>query len=103
MGPPIREPLEPHSRYDLGGPGPRLCPRPVPETEADIVRDGEMREEGVALEDVSDMATLGRQINAGLGIEEHAAVHHDAARIRLEEPCHALERQRLARARRTEE
>src|SRR5512132_1780566 len=99
MGPPIRKPLEPHPGYYLGRPGARLCPWPVPEAKADIVRDGEMREEGVALEDVSDLAALGRQINAGLGIEEHAAVHHDAARIRLEESGHALERQRLARAR----
>src|SRR6266508_7002419 len=99
MGPAVLQALEPHPRYDLGRPGARLCPWPVPEAKGDIVRDGEMREEGVALEDVSDLATLGRQINAGLRIEEHAAVHHDAARIRPEESCHALERQRLARAR----
>src|SRR6266567_3354014 len=103
MGPPVLQALESHSGDHLGGPGPRVCPWPVPEAEADIVRDGQMREEGVALEDVSDMAALGRQIDAGLGIEEHAAVYHDAARIRLEESRHALERQRLARARWTEE
>jgi len=103
VGPPVLQALEAHPGYDLSRPASGLGPRPVPEPEADIVHDGEMRKERVALKDVSDLAALRGQINPGLRVEEHAIVHHDPARIRLQESRQALERQGLARTGRTEE
>ena len=62
-----------------------------------------MREQRVALEDVADAPPLGRHVDAGHRVEEHVAVHHDAAGIRAHEPGQALQREGLPGARRPEE
>jgi len=62
-----------------------------------------VREERVALKDVADPPLLGREVDRGGRVEEHTIVHHDAPRVRADQPREALEGQRLAGARRPEE
>ena len=62
-----------------------------------------MREQRVALEHVAEAPVLRRDVDPALAVEEHAAVHRDAPGVRLDQPRQALERQRLARARRPEQ
>src|SRR5260370_349739 len=97
------EPAEAEALEHLGAPAPSLAVRPAAQAEGDVRGDGEVREEGVALEDVADPPPLRRQVHARRPVEEDAVVHDDAAGVGADEPRQALERQRLAGARRTEE
>jgi hypothetical protein len=66
--------------------------------EADVVGDGQMREQRVALEHVADPSRLGRYVGPGRGVEEDAPVHDDASRVGSQEAGHALQRECLAGA-----
>src|SRR5712692_9790915 len=70
---------------------------------SDIVADREMREEGIALEDIAEAALLRGDVHAALAVEEDGAVDDDASAIGPDEPGQALQRQRLARPRGAEE
>ncbi len=96
---PLREGLEAEARQHLVFPTAPLAPAAVAEAEAHVAAHGEVREERVALEDVADPSALGPHVDPLPRIEEHLAVHHDAARVGTHEPGQALERERLARAR----
>ena len=95
---PALEPLEAHARDHLRRAAPRLGARAIAQPETDVVGHGEMREEGVALEDVAHPPSLRREVGSRLGIEEHAAVDDDPARVGPQEARQTLESERLARA-----
>src|SRR5262245_3341085 len=62
-----------------------------------------MGEQRVPLKHVAEPPLLGRQVDAGSGIEENRAVHVDPPFVGPHEAGETLERQRLPSARRTEE
>ena len=94
---------EAEPRQHLGHAPAPLGPGPMREAEAHVVGDGQVREQRVALEHVAEPPPLGRHVDAGVGVEEHVAVHRDAPGVGPHEPGQALEGERLARARRPEE
>src|SRR5262249_58182694 len=96
---PALEPAEAEGRDDGARPLASFDPRAVSEPEADVVGDGQMREQGVPLEDVADPPRLRREVDPCLRVEEHAAVHDDPAFVGAQESAQTLERERLARAR----
>jgi len=67
VGVPSAEAREPHQIEDLGDALPPRAPVQTMEAEAHVVLDGEMREEGIVLEDDADPALLGRHRKAGTG------------------------------------
>ena len=56
---PLLEPAQPETPEDVGGAGPPLRARPVPQPEGDVLEHAEVGEERVALEDVPDPTRLG--------------------------------------------
>ena len=69
----------------------------IAEAEGDVVADGQVGEEGVALEDGVDLALVGRQVG------DVAAVEEDAAGVGLLEAGGQAQHGRLAAAARAEE
>ncbi len=70
---------------------------PHAQAEGDVLRHGEMREEGIALEDEAGIAVIGRDVG-------HVALaEQDAARRRLDEAGDEAQRRRLAAARGAEQ
>ena len=73
-----------------------LLAGPAAQSVSHIVLDGQMREEGVALEDIAQSAPLGRHVDPGIAVEEHLAADDDAPAVRPDEPGEALKGQGLA-------
>src|ERR671922_245088 len=65
-------------------------PRQLAQPEADVLRDGEMRKQRVALEDVADAPRLRGHVDGRCAVEEDAPVHDDAARVRCDQSRQAL-------------
>jgi hypothetical protein len=72
------------------------------QAEGNILFYGQMREQGVVLEQVADIAHLRRHVDRGGTVIQHATTHLDMARIRSQQPGDALQRDALARAGRPE-
>ena len=96
-----RRGLEPDEVEQLVGPrpDPLLVPAEHLRDHADVVGDGEVREETALLDDVADLAAQEVAVDVG----DVLAVEQDAARGRLDEPVDHLERRRLAAARGADE
>jgi hypothetical protein len=101
--PPPLEPAEIEPRDDVGDPRVADGARPVAQPEADVLGNCQVREQRVALEDIADATLLRRQIHTGRSIEQHTVVHDDASGVGMNQARQALERERLAGARRPEQ
>ena len=99
----MRETREVEPLEHLDHPPLAVLPRPAAETKADVPGDRQMRKQRVALEDVADPPLLRRQIHAGLRVEQHAVVDDHAPGVGLDQAREALERQRLAGTRGSEQ
>ena len=70
----------------------------VEDAVGDVFGNGEVGEERVALDDVAEAAVVGRDVEAGCGVEYRAVVDGDAAAVRSEEAGYCFEREGLAGA-----
>jgi hypothetical protein len=68
------------------------------QAEGDVAGDVEVVEESELLDDVADVAGLGRDVDAGIGVEDGAGVEDDAAGVGAEEAGDELEGEALAGA-----
>ena len=80
-----------------------LLPAARADRRHDVLLHAHVGEEGVALEEVSHAALLGREVDARLGVEEHAVVEHDASLVGPHYSRDALEGEGLAAARGAQE
>jgi len=71
------------------------------ESEADVARHRQVREQAALLRDVADAAPFGRQVDAG-AVDQHTA-DADRARVRALESGQQPQQGRLAAARRAED
>ena len=82
----------------LGHAASALGARTAAQPETEILADGQVRKQRIALEHVAETARARGHVDPSLAIEEHAAVEDDAATIGPQQPGQALEGKRLARA-----
>ena len=69
---PLGEPCEAHDAQRVAHRGGDVGPRPPPhlQRKGDVIEDGQVREEGVVLEDHADVALLGRQASDVHAVDE---------------------------------
>ena len=91
---------------ELAGPSPRQVSDPealeeparaVARPVRDVLLDRHVREQRVVLEDEPDAAMLGRERDAGRGVEQHLAVEHDPPALRPDESRDRAQHGRLPR------
>jgi hypothetical protein len=98
----LLETLQPEELQELGNASPARGLCHAIEAERDVVRDAEVGEEGQVLDDVADVARLGREVDSRISIEDGHAAELDPAPVRRQQAGDRLQRQRLAGARRPE-
>ena len=67
-----------------------------PTAEAEVLTDREVREEPAFLKDVADAATMRRQRDLGLGVEQDHVADANATFVRPDQPGHCVDHGRLA-------
>src|SRR5204863_4063071 len=60
--------------------------RGEPATEQQVLPDGQVRKQPALLEDIADPASVGRDADAALAVEQHRVVEDDAPPPRPEQP-----------------
>jgi hypothetical protein len=97
------EAAEAEALNDVGHPTGPLHARTVAQPESDVVGHREVREQRVALEHVADTALLRRHVDPGVSIEQDTPSEGDPTGVRPDQSGQALQRQRLAGSRGTEQ
>src|ERR1700686_1864044 len=88
---------------DCGRASGTLGLRQMREPVLDVLLHGQMRKQGEALKHVSDAPFGYRKVDASRGIEQNAAGHGNASRVRRSYSGNAIEHSRFAGARRAEQ